>query len=148
MKRGLKRFSDRGGHSTMAELNVTPMLDLAFVLLIIFIITTPLMEGSLEINLPSAAAKTPPPEAGAVKTVEVDRSGAVSLAGRRCTLPELEAELARLHAADPKLAVVVRADRDLRYQQLVDVFDALQRAQVTRLGLMHLDADAPAAKSP
>jgi len=135
----MKRFSDRAGHTTMAELNVTPMLDLAFVLLIIFIITTPLMEGSIEINLPTATASKTATDPNSVKTVEVARDGAVYFQSRRVTIEALEAQLTRLHQADPDLAVVIRADRDLHYQQLVDVFDALQRAQITRLGLMHLD---------
>jgi biopolymer transport protein ExbD len=135
----MKRFSDRAGHTTMAELNVTPMLDLAFVLLIIFIITTPLMEGSIEINLPTATPSAKATDPNSVKTVEVARDGAVYFLGKRTTVPALEQALTRMHQADPALAVVIRADRDLRYQGLVDVFDALQRAQVTRLGLMHLD---------
>ena len=135
----MKRFSDRAGHTTMAELNVTPMLDLAFVLLIIFIITTPLMEGSIEINLPTATASKTATDPNSVKTVEVARDGAVYFQSRRVTIEALEAQLTRLHQADPDLAVVIRADRELHYQQLVDVFDALQKAQVTRLGLMHLD---------
>ena len=135
----MKRFSDRAGHTTMAELNVTPMLDLAFVLLIIFIITTPLMEGSIEINLPTATPSTKATDPDSVKTVEVARDGAVYFQSRRVTIEALEQQLARLHQANPELAVVIRADRDLHYQQLVDVFDALQRAQITRLGLMHLD---------
>ena len=135
----MKRFSDRAGHTTMAELNVTPMLDLAFVLLIIFIITTPLMEGSIEINLPTATPSLKATDPNSVKTVEVARDGAVYFQSHRVTIDALEQQLVRLHQADPDLAVVIRADRDLHYQQLVDVFDALQRAQITRLGLMHLD---------
>ncbi len=124
----MKRFSDRAGHTTMAELNVTPMLDLAFVLLIIFIITTPLMEGSIEINLPTATASNKAADPNSVKTVEVARDGAVYFQSRRVTVAALEQQLARLHQADPQVAVVIRADPDLHYQQLVDVFDALQRA--------------------
>jgi biopolymer transport protein ExbD len=135
----MKRFSERSGLHSMAELNVTPMLDLAFVLLIIFIITTPLMEGSIEINLPTATRSKNAADPESVKTVEVNRNGLIYFLGKAVTVGALEQELTRLHAANPQLAVVIRADKDLRYQQLVDVFDALQRAQVTRLGLMHLD---------
>ena len=128
----------------MAELNVTPMLDLAFTLLIFFIITTPLMEGSIEINLPTATpTTTKPPDPDALKTVEVNRAGVIHFEGRPITLEGLERTLVRLRAAKPGLAVVIRADRDLRYQQVIDVFDALQRAKVTRLGLTHLDNDEP-----
>ncbi len=139
----MKRFSERSGLHHMAELNVTPMLDLAFVLLIIFIITTPLMEGSIEINLPTATPTKSAPDPESVKTVEVNKSGVIYFLGKTVTAAALEEQLSRLHAANPQLAVVIRADKDLRYQQLVDVFDALERAQVTRLGLMHLDANEP-----
>ena len=135
----MKRFSDRAGHTTLAELNVTPMLDLAFVLLIIFIITTPLIEGSIEINLPTATASKEATDPNEVKTVEVARDGGIYFGGRRVTIEALVAQLTALHRQNASLAVVIRADRDLHYQQLVDVFDALQRAQITRLGLMHLD---------
>ncbi|HEY8966088.1 MAG TPA: biopolymer transporter ExbD [Candidatus Methylacidiphilales bacterium] len=136
----LKRYTEKNAHSTMAELNVTPMLDLAFTLLIIFIITTPLMEGNIEINLPTATPDKTVQEKPVVKAVEVDRHGVVHFEGKALkSVAQLSAALERLHAAEPKAAVVIRADRDLRYQALVDVFDAVQRAGITRLGLTHLD---------
>ncbi len=142
----VKRYMQKEAHATMAELNVTPMLDLAFTLLIIFIITTPLMEGNIEINLPTATPEKAHDEKPDVKVVEIDRHGVVHLEGRIVTVDALRRELDRLHRADPKVAVIVRADRDLRYQSLVDVFDALQQAQITRLGLTHLDEGGAAPR--
>ncbi|SDT93506.1 biopolymer transport protein ExbD/biopolymer transport protein TolR [Verrucomicrobium sp. GAS474] len=139
----LKRYTQSNSHSTMAELNVTPMLDLAFTLLIIFIITTPLMEGNIEINLPTATPTKATDEKPDVKTVEVDKKGVIHFGGKIVTVDALRRDLEKLHQADPKVAVIIRADRDLRYQTLVDVFDALQRANITRLGLTHLDEASP-----
>ena len=137
----IKRYTAKDAHSTMAELNVTPMLDLAFTLLIIFIITTPLMEGNIEINLPTATPDKAVTEKPVVKTVEINRRGVVFLDGKPMkTIANLQFALEQLHRTEPKLAVVIRADRDLRYQELVDVFDAVQKAGITRLGLTHLDS--------
>jgi biopolymer transport protein ExbD len=136
----MKRFSERSGYNTMAELNVTPMLDLAFVLLIIFIITTPLMENSIEIDLPTASHPNKPPEPPpTLKTITVDRNAQIYLEGKPISARALELELARLKESTPDLAVVVKADKEIKYQVLIDVFDALEKAKVTRLGLMHLD---------
>ena len=70
----MRRFSDRQKPATLSELNVTPMLDLAFVLLIIFMITTPLMENSVDLVIPSSEAANPPINSSQVQTVSIDRS--------------------------------------------------------------------------
>jgi biopolymer transport protein ExbD len=69
----MKRYSQRSGHTAMAELNVTPLLDLAFVLLIIFIITTPLLESNITLNLPAGSEQpTPPVDPKSIRTVSRD----------------------------------------------------------------------------
>lgn len=136
----MKRFSEKSGYATMSELNVTPMLDLAFVLLIIFIITTPLMENSIEVDLPTATlAETTKAEPPVIKTVNVNRKGQIFLEAKAISAVQLERELAQLKKAEPNLAVVVRADKEIKYQLLIDVFEALQKAQVTRMGLLHAE---------
>ncbi len=125
----------------MAELNVTPLLDLAFVLLIIFIITTPLLESNIAMQLPTGSPhNSPPPDPKSIKTVSVDARGYVYLDDQPITLPELEQQLTAFSRERPDAAVVVRADKSLRYQQVVDVVDILQRAQISR---MHLENVAP-----
>jgi biopolymer transport protein ExbD len=133
----MKRFSQRGGHSVMTELNVTPLLDLAFVLLIIFIITTPLMENSVDVHLPTSKTSHNAVDPKAVKTITIDKAGALYLEKNRLSPRQLDASLLALKQQDPEVAIVIRADRDLRYQQLVDVFNALQRAQITKMGLLN-----------
>ncbi|PTY03516.1 biopolymer transporter ExbD [Verrucomicrobia bacterium LW23] len=137
----MKRFSDKSGYSTMSELNITPLLDLAFVLLIIFIITTPLLEQSLDVKLPTAspmpAAVQPGGAAPSVRTLEVDAAGNIVFNKQRMTLAELQPALERFRAEDPNAGILIRADANLRYQQLVDVFDTVQRAKIPRMGLLN-----------
>ncbi len=125
----------------MAELNVTPLLDLAFVLLIIFIITTPLLESNIPLSLPVAPDhNNQAPDPKSIRTVSIDKSGRIYLESKPIELPVLEQELIAFRVATPDAAVVVRADKSLRYQQVVDVMDILQRAKISR---MHLENVAP-----
>jgi biopolymer transport protein ExbD len=130
----MKRFSQRSGHTAMAELNVTPLLDLAFVLLIIFIITTPLLESNIPVQLPvGSKSDAQPVDPKSVRTVTIDRTGQIFLESKPVELPVLEQELTVFHSDTPDAAVVVRADRTLHVQQLVDVMDVLQRAKIDRM---------------
>ena len=127
----MKRYSQRSGHSAMAELNVTPLLDLAFVLLIIFIITTPLLESHVELKLPTATTHvTPPVDPKSIRTVSVDAHGQVYLDDQPVDLATLEQELIAFREKTPDAAVVFRGDKSLPYQQVVDVYDVLQRAKI------------------
>jgi biopolymer transport protein ExbD len=132
----MKRYSQRNGHTAMAELNVTPLLDLAFVLLIIFIITTPLLESNIPMQLPVGSEHpSGPVDPKSIRTVNIDKNGQVYLESQPIELPQLEQELTAFRQQTPDAAVVVRADKSLRYQQVVDVMDVLERAQISRLHL-------------
>jgi biopolymer transport protein ExbD len=127
----MKRYSQRSGHTAMAELNVTPLLDLAFVLLIIFIITTPLLTSNIAVDLPKGSqAQNPPIDPKSIRTVTIDRTGQILLESKPTELPVLEQELIAFKRDTPDAAVVVRADKSRRIQELVDVMDVLQRVQV------------------
>jgi len=129
----MKRYSQRMGGTLLSELNVTPLIDLAFTLLIIFMITAPLMEHSLEIELPKS--NQPASEASdEVKQIAVDASGTIFYQETAIRLEQLELELARLMQQNPNGAVSLRADANLRYQQLVLVLDAIKESGA-RLGL-------------
>ena len=132
----MKRYSQRSGHTAMAELNVTPLLDLAFVLLIIFIITTPLLESNIAMQLPVGSEHpSGPVDPKLIRTVSIDKDGRVYLESNPIELPVLEQELTTFRQENPEAAVVVRADKSLRYQQVVDVMDVLERAQIAHLHL-------------
>jgi biopolymer transport protein ExbD len=122
-------------HSSLNELNITPLLDLAFVLLVIFIITTPQLVNNLEMNLPSG--KTPPPTAEKPKLnyIVVNTAGKISLNNIELTLPALKESLAKLKQSDPELAVVVRGATEVDYQSVIGVLDVLQQVEITKVGL-------------
>lgn len=135
----MKRFSDRNQLSTLSELNVTPLLDLAFVLLIIFMITTPLMESSNDLVLPkSRADKT---MFHPTTTISIHRGGEIRMDHE--TVADLDARLNALRRGGPEVAVAVRADRELPVQALVDVMDRIKAAGITRVRLLSTEARTP-----
>ncbi len=131
----MRRYSNRNSLSTLSEINITPLLDLAFVLLIIFMITTPLLENSKTLIIPSSATTNAPINPAAVQTLSMDRNEVVRLNEQVIDLATLESRLAALKAADPNVAVVIRPDRNLPVQKLVSLMDALQRADITKVGI-------------
>src|SRR4051812_17012144 len=96
----MRRFSDRHALHTLSELNITPLLDLAFVLLIIFMITTPLMENSVDLVLPTSDASKNPVDPKGVQSIAIDQNAAVSLNGVTTTLAVLEQELTAMKSND------------------------------------------------
>ncbi|MGI9113683.1 MAG: hypothetical protein DLM52_01680 [Chthoniobacterales bacterium] len=131
----MRRYSQRTNFSTLSEINVTPLLDLAFVLLIIFMITTPLLENSVNLVIPSSGAASAPVSKSNVQTISIDRAGQVTLGGETMDGSEVTARLLELKRANPELAVVIRPDRELPVQELIRVMDSLQRAQITKVGI-------------
>jgi biopolymer transport protein ExbD len=131
----MRRYSSRTSFTTLSEINVTPLLDLAFVLLIIFMITTPLMENSKSLIIPSSNTTNVPINPSAVQILSIDRAGVVRLNEVVVEPAALESQLAALPAADPNVAVVIRPDRTLPVQKLVSLMDALQRAGISKVGI-------------
>ena len=111
------------------------MLDLAFVLLIIFMITTPLLENSMSLIIPSSGAKNTPVTATQVQTVSIDRNEAIRFNNKIVDLESLTAQLSEMKRANREIAVVIRPDRDLPVQKLITLMDALQRAQIMKVGI-------------
>ena len=106
----MRRFSQRNSLVTLNDINITPLLDLAFVLLIIFIITTPLLEQSLKLDLPSGGAQGSQVTKNDVRTVEVSPEGFYVVKGQRMDLTQVEAALAQERQTNPKMVVYIRAD--------------------------------------
>src|SRR5205823_11748402 len=104
----MRRYSQRQSLSSLAEINITPLLDLAFVLLIIFMITTPLLESSMSLIIPSSGAKTPPVTSSQVQTISIDRNEAIRLNNQAVDLDALSSQLADMKHANPDVAVVIR----------------------------------------
>jgi biopolymer transport protein ExbD len=131
----MRRYSQRQSLSTLSEINVTPLLDLAFVLLIIFMITTPLLESSMNLVIPSSRAKNPPINKSQVQTVSIDSNETIRFNNQVVNLETLTPQLAQLKQTNPDVAIVVRPDRDLPVQKLIALMDALQRAGITKVGI-------------
>jgi biopolymer transport protein ExbD len=132
----MRRFSDRHALQTLSELNVTPLLDLAFVLLIIFMITTPLMENSVDLVIPSSEAAQHAVDPNAVQTIEINRDGLIKFNGDSAALPQLESTLTAMKDARPEIAVVIRSHKELPVQKLIDVMDVVQRAKISKVGVV------------
>jgi biopolymer transport protein ExbD len=125
----------RRGHGTMTELNITPLLDLVFVLLVIFIITTPQLVNNLEMNLPSGKPPPPKKDKPKITRIEIAANGAITLDGSTVTLRELKDKLAALRDQNPDLPVVVKGSDEVEYQGMVSVLDTLQQLDITKVGL-------------
>jgi len=135
-KRTFRKLT-REGHGSLNELNITPLLDLVFVLLVIFIITTPQLTNSLEINLPSGKPPAPKPDAPKPKInrIVVDDRGQAFLNREPFTIPALKTKLQQLKSVDPELGVVVEGSEEVDYQNMVNVLDVLQQLDITKVGL-------------
>jgi biopolymer transport protein ExbD len=135
----------RRGYGTLTELNITPLLDLVFVLLVIFIITTPQTMNNLEMALPSG--KPPPRKRDEpipkITRIHVDAAGQAFVDDESFALPGLRDKLRQLKAARADLRVVVKADDDTDYQSLVSVLDVLQQLEITKVGLATQAAASP-----
>ena len=129
--------TSRRGHSTLNELNITPLLDLVFVLLVIFIITTPQMVNSLEMSLPSGK----PPKANpnqpkpTVNRVLIDNKGQVFLNKAYVPDDRLKEVFRSLKDADPDPKIVVDGSDEVAYQGVIKVLDVLQQLEITKIGL-------------
>jgi len=131
----VRRYSQRQSLSTLSEINVTPLLDLAFVLLIIFMITTPLLENSMSLVIPSSGATNSPINTSQVQTLSIDRSETIRFNNQVVDLETLATQLIQLKQANPDVAIVIRPDRELPVQKLITLMDTLRRAQITKVGI-------------
>ena len=123
----MRRFSQRSQLVTLSEINITPLLDLAFVLLIIFVITTPLLEQSINLKLPRGGQTEKKLDKSDIRTVEISNTGYYALDKRRMALPQMVAQLAQEFRGNPSLVVYIRADKDSRYELLATLLDTCQR---------------------
>jgi biopolymer transport protein ExbD len=131
----MRRYSQRQNLSTLSEINITPLLDLAFVLLIIFMITTPLLESSTNLVIPSSGATNAPIKSSQVQIVSIDRSETIRFNNQVIDLKALTTRLTELKQTNLDIAVVIRPDRDLPVQKLIALMDALKKAQITKVGI-------------
>lgn len=116
------------------DINITPMLDLAYVLLVIFIIMTTATVQGMKVNLPKASA-APSLAQQTTKAITVANDGKLFLDTIPVTLAELEQRLVQQRALTPEFPIVVRGDSQTQYQNVVDVLDLLGRLNFTQVGM-------------
>jgi biopolymer transport protein ExbD len=131
----MKRFSQRSHLVTLSEINITPLLDLAFVLLIIFVITTPLLTQSMELKLPVGGRPDRPINKSDIRTVEISQQGYYSLDSHRMSLDQLVSALVAANRENPNTVVHIRADENGKNKDLYAVIDRCQRNGITRFSL-------------
>ena len=132
----MRRFSQRSQMVTLNEINITQLLDLAFVLLIIFVITTPLLEQSINLQLPRGGQPEKAIEKRNIRTVEVGQTGVYVLDKQRMkSIDDLTARLTADFRANKNLIVYIRADAEGRYKFVADVIDRCQKSGITRYSL-------------
>ena len=131
----MRRFSQRSHLVTLSDINITPLLDLAFVLLIIFVITTPLLEKSIEVKLPGGGVSKEKLNKSDIRTVEISNTGYYALEKRKMALPQIIGQLAKEIRSNPNLVVYIRADKDCRYDLVAQVLDGCQKYGITRYSL-------------
>lgn len=117
------------------EINVVPMLDLAYVLLVIFIIMTTASVQGIKVNLPKAS-NSPSLAKPQTKAITINESGQIFLDAYPVTLDELRTRLGQLKAANPELPVVVKGDTVVQYGKVMDVLELLGQLDITQLGLV------------
>ena len=131
----MRRFSQRSHLVTLSEINITPLLDLAFVLLIIFVITTPLLEQSINLKLPRGGSREKQLNKSDIRTVEISNTGYYALDKKRMQLPQIISQLAGESRSNPNLVVYIRADKDCRYDLVAQIIDGCQKYGITRYSL-------------
>ena len=123
------------GGKAYDEINVVPMLDLSYVLLVIFIIMTTASVQGIKVNLPKASA-TPSLAKPQTKAVTIRDDGQIFLDTYPVTLVELEDRLRQLKSVNPSFPVVIKGDAKVHYEKVVDVLDLMGRLDITQLGLV------------
>jgi biopolymer transport protein ExbD len=131
----MRRFSQRNSLVTLSDINITPLLDLAFVLLIIFVITTPLLEKGLDLKLPKGQSDSAKVDKNDVRTVEISPQGGYYINKHQMKLDQLVAQLVQDYRYNPNLVIYVRADENSRMKDFVALADACTRNGISRYSI-------------
>jgi biopolymer transport protein ExbD len=132
----MRRFSQRNSLVTLSEINITPLLDLAFVLLIIFVITTPLLEQGLNLRLPTGT--TPDNrklDKSDIRVVEISAKGDYMFGGKLMTVDQVAAIIISDFRRNPRLVVDVRADENAAHKHVMAILDRLANAGIEQYSL-------------
>lgn len=140
----MRRFSQRNSLVTLSDINITPLLDLAFVLLIIFIITTPMLEQGLNLKLPAGGqADSPKINPRDVRTVDISQRGDCKFQNRNYTPQQLAALLKAEQRSNPNLIVYIRADQEGALKHFAALLHQLENAGVANVSMRTDPSTAP-----
>ena len=128
-------FSTSNDDDAISDINITPLVDVMLVLLVTFIVTAPLLNNSIPLDLPQTVATTSLDQASPV-VVSVDASGGVFIVSEAVPLEDLPQALQNLHAKDPDVAVSLRADQATGYGRVAQVLADVQKAGISRLSVI------------
>jgi biopolymer transport protein TolR len=120
--------------SSLSEINVTPMVDVMLVLLIIFMVTAPMMQSGIQVNLPAAETTGNPSSGGLVLTVTKDHY--IYMDNQVINLFLLESRIKNYFIGNQKKIVFIKADKDVNYGYVIDVMDVLKKAGVETVGMI------------
>ena len=129
------RGAGRGRYRPLAEINVTPLVDVMLVLLIIFMVTAPLMTSGVSVDLPKANA-TPLNSDSEPLTVSINAQGGIYLQDQQVELPELVTKLQALAKDNPERRIFVRGDKDLAYGRIMEVMGTITQGGFTKVALL------------
>ena len=130
----MRRFSQRNPLVTLSDINITPLLDLAFVLLIIFVITAPLLDQSVNLKLPVGGQPDKRKlDKNDIRTVEIVAEGTYILGGQKISRLKLEEELIKSYRRNPNLAVDIRGDQNAHWRDVFAVFDMCMRNGISQV---------------
>ena len=126
---------DSGEKDVYDDINITPMLDLAYVLMVIFIIMCTAMVQGIKVNLPKAS-QAPTLAKPQTKAITITADGTIFLDTFPVSLPQLESLLRQYKGANANLPVIIKADAGIQYQRVIDVLDLVNRLEINQLGLV------------
>ena len=132
MELGSRDNSDRG---TMSQINVTPLVDVMLVLLVIFMVTAPMMQQGVQVNLPKAETKSLPSQEETV-VVSIEKSGRMFINSSEVSIGDLRGKLMTMFANRSKKEVFLKADRDVPYGEVVRTMAEIKGAGIERLGMI------------
>ena len=132
MEIGSRSNGDRGA---MSQINVTPLVDVMLVLLIIFMVTAPMMQQGVQVNLPKADTKALTPQETTV-VVSIEKTGRLFINSTEVPAGELRAKLSGMFATRSKKEVFLKADKDVPYGEVIKAMAEIKGAGIERLGMV------------